>query len=278
MFEGGPGDEAGKFLLDPRGIASDRAGCIYVADTGNARIQKFSPDGLFVAAIGESGTGRGQLKAPNGIAIDSNGDIFVTDTVNQKLVEYLSNGSLVNEWTDEASPFYGPRDIAFGPNKVLYIVDQGRTRIVMFDTSTASFSAWGSGGSGDGQFNEATGITVGANMVFVADRGNNRVQVFDLAGKFIRQWKVPEWGESTDQFPDLAYDDASKQVYVTSGKTNQLLSFDTNGRPVDGKLKAVGDASLKNPSSVIISNVGTSKRLYVLNTAKANVAAFDWSK
>ena len=278
IFEAGPGDEPGQFLLDPRGIASDGAGYIYIADTGNARIQKFSPDGKFVAAIGERGSGRGQLEAPNGVAIDSTGNVFVTDTVNQKLVEYRSNGSLVNEWTNVDSPFYGPRDIAFGPNKVLYIVDQGRTRIVMFDTSTESFRAWGGGGSGEGQFNEATGISVGANMVFVTDRGNNRVQVFDLDGKFIRQWKIPEWGESTDQFPDLAYDDGSKQLYITSGKTNQLLSFDTNGKPLDGKLKPIGDASLKNPSSVIISTVGTSKRLYVLNTSSANVAAFDLPK
>ena len=55
--------------------------------------------------------------------------------------------------------FYGPRDIAFGPNKQLYVIDQGLTRIAKFDPATESFTVWGSSGAGEGQFNEATNMS-----------------------------------------------------------------------------------------------------------------------
>ena len=66
-FEGGRGSGKGQFD-DPRGIAIDSAGNIFVADTSNARIQKFSPDGTFVTSMGTKGKGPGQLDALNGIA------------------------------------------------------------------------------------------------------------------------------------------------------------------------------------------------------------------
>ena len=69
MFKGGKGIEEGEFD-SPTGIAVDGSGNVLVADTGNGRIEKFSPTGTFLSIIGRKGSGQGQLAEPNGIAID----------------------------------------------------------------------------------------------------------------------------------------------------------------------------------------------------------------
>ncbi len=84
-FVGGEGIGPGQFSR-PRGIAADTKGNFYVADTGNARIQKFDAAGGFLLALGTPGTAEGELKEPNGVAIDEAGNIYVTDAENHKLV------------------------------------------------------------------------------------------------------------------------------------------------------------------------------------------------
>ena len=90
MFEGGRGTGKGQFEA-PRGIAADSKGNIFVADTNNGRIEKFSPNGVFITSLGIKGTGYGQLGEPNGIAIDRHGNIYVADASNHR-VQKLAPG------------------------------------------------------------------------------------------------------------------------------------------------------------------------------------------
>ena len=78
-FQGGNGTGRGQFK-NPRGIAVDNAGNIFVADTGNGRIEKFSPNGTYIRSIGTKDPGYGQLGEPNGIAVDRVGNIYVAET------------------------------------------------------------------------------------------------------------------------------------------------------------------------------------------------------
>ena len=125
---------------------------------------------------------------------------------NHRLNRFKSDGTYVKQWTGPEPGFYGPRDVSIGPNKQLYVLDQGRTRVVRIDPDGETVGQWGRRGSGEGEFLEPTGIEVGANLVFVTDAGNNRVQVFDLEGKYVRQWQVPEWDKYLWHYPDAAFD------------------------------------------------------------------------
>lgn len=273
-FSGGEGNAGGQFSK-PRGIATDSKGNLYVADTGNSRVQKFDTDGKFIAAFGIAGAGVGEIKEPNGVAVDAAGSIFVVDAANHKLIKFAPDGKFVKEWKGPEPGFYGPRDIAVGSNKQLYIVDQGRTRIVIFDPATEAFSEWGTRGSGEGQFLESTGIAVGGGFVFVADNGNSRIQVFDLDGKFVRQWEVAIWERYVWNYPDIAFDEQAKRLYVTNGWKNEIVAFDVDGNPVDFGIVTDNADRLDNPTSLSVTEANKKRRLLVLNTNGSKVSVFE---
>ena len=81
MKWGSKGSQDGQFIED-HGIVVDPAGYVYVVDTRNVRIQKFSPDGEFVTKWGSLGCSDDKFLIPHDIAMDSDGYIYVTDSGN----------------------------------------------------------------------------------------------------------------------------------------------------------------------------------------------------
>ncbi len=272
-FKGGDGSGPGQFSR-PRGITLDQSGNVYVADTGNARVQKFDSSGTYISSFGIKGSGQGQLIAPNGVAVDASGNVYVTDADQHKLVRFRPDGEFDKEWTGPPDRFYGPRDLIIGPNKMIYIIDQGGTRIAKFDPAAETFQTWGSAGTGESQFSEPTGIEIGDGMIFVADAGNGRIQVFDLDGRFGRQFEVPSWERFGGHYPDIAYDAASKTLYISNGKTNEILGYKPDGTQATG-FRPEGEARLNNPCSLAIQTIGGKRQLLVLNTGVAGITTFD---
>jgi DNA-binding beta-propeller fold protein YncE len=270
MFGGGRGSGGGQFD-SPAGIAVDKNGNILVTDTGNGRIEKFSPTGTFLRIIGIKGTGRGQLGQPNGIAIDRAGNMYVADAGNQCVQKLGPDGTFIAEWKGPAPGFYGPRRIAIGPDESIYVVDQGHTRIIKLGPDGRVLSVWGSKGTGDSQFDDPTSATVDptTNKVYVADPRNRRIQVFDSDGKFLAKWSIPEWGAPSG-FEDLAIDSRASRLYASSAHMNSVLIFDLNGTKI-GSLTPKPPDTLEAPSALAL----TDRKLYVLNMAANRVSAID---
>ena len=268
MFQGGKGAEKGQFD-SPTGIAVDGNGNILVADTGNGRIEKFSPTGMFLSIIGTKGNGHGQFGDPNGIAIDHSGNIYVAEVAaNHRVQKLAPDGTFIAEWKGPEPGFYGPRRIAIGPDDSIYVDDQGHTRIVKFSPDGQVLSVWGSAGSRDGQFNDPTSVAVDhtTNKVYVADPLNKRIQVFDSNGKFLAKWIVSEWGRSHG-FEDLAIDSKAGRLYASSANTNAVLIFDLNGTRI-GSLKPKPPDQLEGPSALALAD----RKLYVLDMAGNRVS------
>lgn len=125
----------------PDGVALDSQGNIYVADTGNSRIQKFSPDGAPLAQWGAKGSGRGQFNLPEGITVDSQGHIYVSDTGNNRLQELSATGQPLRVWGqggDIFAGFHNPAGLAVDAQGHLFETDGGGA-VQEFSTVTGKF-------------------------------------------------------------------------------------------------------------------------------------------
>ena len=269
-FEGGKGKGDGQFDF-PRGIAVDKAGNILVADTSNGRLQKFSPSGIFVSVIGAPGAGPGQFKEPCGMAFDSSGNIYVGDVGNGRVQKLKPDGSFLAEWKGPEPGFYGPRDVAIGPDNSVYVVDQGHSRIVKFDPNGKVVATWGAPGPKDGQLFDPTSVAAdGKNeRVYVADARNKRIAVFDVNGKFIANWPVEEWNAPSGWFlQDLAVDSNAGLLYVSSG--GEVLVFDLTGKKVAALRPAAPD-KLEGASSIALQK----NSLYVIDSFGAHLSRIE---
>jgi DNA-binding beta-propeller fold protein YncE len=263
MFEGGPGAGKGEFD-SPTGIFVEGNGNVLVADTGNGRIEKFSPNGTFVTSIG-------QFEAPNGIALDRAANIYVADASNHRVQKLAADGTFIAEWKGPQPGFYGPRRIAIGPDGSVYVVDQGQSRIAKLSPEGQPLSVWGSKGNGDGKFDDPTSVAVDptTNKVYVADPRNKRIQIFDQTGKFLSKWSVPEWGEPVG-FEDLAIDSQAGRLYASSAHLNAVFIFNLNGNRLGGLTPKPPD-KLEGPSALALFD----RKLYVLNMTGNRVSAID---
>jgi len=270
MFEGGKGSDKGQFD-SPTGIAVDSTGNTLVADTGNGRIEKFSPTGTLLSTIGTKGSGQGQFAQPNGIAIDRVGKIYVADAGNHRVLILKPDGTFIAEWKGPEPGFYGPRRIAIGPDGSIYVVDQGHNRIAKFSPDGQVLSVWGSAGNADGQFNDPTSVAVdpATNKVYVADPRNKRIQAFDANGKFVTKWSVPEWGQPVG-FEDLTIDSQTGRLYASSAHISTVFIFDLNGTRIGSLIPKPPD-KLEGPSALALAN----RKLYVLNMGGNHVSSID---
>jgi len=235
---GSQGANPGQFY-SPRNVAVGPEGSLYVADSGNHRIQVFDSEGTFLRQWGSMGPGEGQFNEPWGIAVDENGDVYVADTWNHRIQVFDSEGQFLRKWgffatTDgqlgQENGLWGPRAIAVDPEGNLYVTDTGNKRVQKFNSLGNFLGQWGGGGIVEGRFDEPVGIAVdGQGNIYVADAWNRRVQKFDQSFNYLTEWPVEAWlGESVVNKPFLAADDKGL-VYVSDPEGYRILVFDSSG-------------------------------------------------
>jgi DNA-binding beta-propeller fold protein YncE len=99
---GAPGSGDGQFNL-PWGLTVGSNGDVYVADWGNDRIQRFAPNGAFVASYGEPGRGDGQFTRPASVAVDPEGYMYIADWGNERVQVLAPDGGFVQNLRGEAT-------------------------------------------------------------------------------------------------------------------------------------------------------------------------------
>lgn len=137
------------------GIAA-RNGYVYVADTGNNRIQKFNSEGGFITKWGSLGSNDYEFNQPKAIAIDQSGKIYIADTGNNRIQKYDSDGNSILVWGSYGSGnsnFDQPTGIAVDKNNYVYVADNGNNRIQKFTASGVFVMQWDNYFSGTTYFN-----------------------------------------------------------------------------------------------------------------------------
>jgi uncharacterized protein (TIGR03663 family) len=263
---GSVGNQLGQ-MRNPKGIAFDDQGNLYVADSQNHRIQVFDPNGQLGRQWGGEGTQPGQFKEPWGVAVAKNGDVYVADTWNHRIQVFDAEGNFKTMWGlfgesgEAAGPgtaLYGPRDLAFDSKGFLYVSDTGNKRIVKYDPQGNMVAGIGGTGDGEGQMQEPVGIALDKDdNLYIADTWNQRIQVFDSQLNFLRQWPVLAWeGMSVVNKPYLALDEAGN-VYITDPEGFRVLKFDSQGKLLAAWGQSGNDLSSMNlPTGIKVDKAG----------------------
>jgi len=215
----------------PTDIAIDSKDNVYVADSGNNRVQKFDSNGTFITEWGSHGSTKGQFIIPEEIAIDSKDNVYVTDTGNNRVQKFDSHGTFITKWGSSGtidgqfSQFNGAQGIAIDSKDNVYVADSGNNRVQKFDSNGTFITKWGSEGTAKGQFNIPYDIAVDSkDNVYVADIGNHRIQKFDSNGTFITEWSILELATSLYNFPIGIAVDSKDNVYVADYGTIYVFS------------------------------------------------------
>jgi hypothetical protein len=161
-----------------------------------APMLKYDPSGRLLDSWGE-----GMFNWPHGFFIDADGFIWTTDArgvgdKGHQVMKFTQDGTLLMTLGtagvagDGEDTFDGPADVAVAPNGDIFVVDgHGNNRVVKFNKDGEFLMSWGEAGTGPGQFNEPHSMAFDSQgRLFVGDRVNERIQVFDQNGRYLAEW------------------------------------------------------------------------------------------
>jgi len=244
----------------PAGLAVDASGLLYVADSGNHRIQKFSAGGVGLEAWGVFGSGDAQFKNPMGVAVDDAGNVYVVDQGNERIQKLSSSGGYLAQWGTVGSAngeFRGPTAIAVHGGKV-YVVDRGNNRVQRFNTSGTYEVQWGGFGPGDGQFNGPTGIAADqVGNIYVTDLNQTRIQRFNTTGGFLAKWgSYGDWDGAMENPVSIATD-LSGEIFVVDQGNRRIQRFtNTGGYQAAWGVPGSGNGEFGQPFGVATNAAG----------------------
>jgi sugar lactone lactonase YvrE len=217
-------------------VAFDSKGHLYVLSRGTKPLTEFDENGKFIRAFGD-----GLFTRSHGIRIDKDGNIWTTDVGAHTVMKLSPQGEVLltlgtkgkaGEWNEAAGTqlFNEPNDIVFGANGDLFITQghtpgagKGDPRVLKFDKNGKFIKTWGGKGTEPGKFDVAHGIAIDAKgLLWVTDRENQRIQIFDQDGKYIREVKYAGLPCSLDI--------GQQNIYMVNGFAGQLLKLDLDGK------------------------------------------------
>ena len=272
------GSGNGEFDI-PMGVTVDASGNVFVTERNNDRIQKFTPDGDYLAQVGSSGQGDGELEWPLDVAVDDSGYIYVADSYHSRIEKFTSAGTFAKKWgtfgTAEGE-MHQPFALDVDDSGYVYVLDTGNKRVQKFTSQGVFVTAWGDSGSGASQFSDPRGLAVdGAGIVYVADAHNRTIQKFTSNGTRLGGWGSPGGGDGQLNYPYAIDVDDSGYVYVADTFNHRIQVFTSGGDFVAkwGSLGS-GDGEFNYPQGVAVSDSGY---IYTVEPNANRIQKFRWS-
>jgi sugar lactone lactonase YvrE len=256
-------------------VAFDTKGHIWVLTRGNPSIYEFDNDGKFIRSFGE-----GLFTRSHGLRIDSEGNIWATDVSAHTVLKLSPQGQVLmtlgtkgqrGEWNNTTQLLNEPNDIAIARNGDIFVA-QGHTpgangdpRVLKFDKTGKFIKSWGGKGKEPGKFDVAHGLAFDAKgQLWVTDRENQRIQIFDQDGKYIKELKYSGLPCSLHIGP--------QSIFMVNGFAGQLLKLDLDGKVLSATGKpGKGLGEFGEAHMIAVSPKGD---VYVADSVNANVQKF----
>jgi len=258
-------------------VTFDKKGHLLVLTRGAQPFFEFDEKGAFIRAFGD-----GLFTRAHGVRLDGDGNIWATDVGAHVVYKLDQQGHVLltlgtkgeaGEWNEAAGSrkLNQPNDVALARNGDLFIVQghtpgpRGDARVLKFDKTGKFIKSWGGKGKGPGQFEVAHGIAIDAQgLLWVTDRENQRIQIFDGDGTFVREIKYAGLPCSLDigrQF-----------IYMVNGFAGQVLQLDLTGKVLAATGKAgTGPGEFGEAHFIAVSPKG---ELYVADSVNSALLKF----
>jgi DNA-binding beta-propeller fold protein YncE len=221
---------AGWNFGEASGVAVDSTDHVWVFHRGSHPVIRLDKNGKFVSAWSDV-----PVTASHGIRADGENNIWLVDVKGNAVMKFspfgrllmvITNAGRVAGDNESRYAFHWPTGVAFAANGDFYVSDgYENSRVVQYNAQGEYIRHWGRKGTGDGEFNLVHDVAVDKQgRVYVADRTNGRIQVFDANGKFLAKWTDigNPWG--------LVYAEKENAIYMCDGQQNRVVKFNLDGQ------------------------------------------------
>jgi hypothetical protein len=224
------------------GVAVDSKDQVWVYTRAKPPVQIYTSSGKFVRAWGDE-----EIKTAHHIKFDRQGNVWLADIGHHVVMQFTPEGKVLKTLGTKGQPgcdethLNQPTDMAIGPTGEVFVSDgYGNNRIVHFDANGKYVNAWGKLGTGPGEFSLPHAIAIDSSgRLYVADRNNVRVQVFDTKGKFLSEWRdvITPWGFWVTKSDEIWVCGSSPMQWRSSDevlgcppKDQVFMRFDSTGK------------------------------------------------
>jgi signal transduction histidine kinase/sugar lactone lactonase YvrE len=216
-------------MQDAQSVDTDSFNNIYIADTGNNRIQKFAPDGSFISTFGIPGTGAGEFSQPQSVYVDGADVLYVADTGNNRIQKFDTNGTFLTQFGTEGTgegEFIMPVAVTKDLQGNVYTIDgdsnggsQHPFRVQKFDSSENFILKWGDSDNSASLWRPNIVKTDILNNVYVIDEDGRSIQKYNSSGVYsesLSSGNSPSSGDDvfSQSIQDLDFDTANN-MYIT---------------------------------------------------------------
>ena len=225
--------------------------------------------------------GRG-FQLPSSMAIRADGVIFVvsrgkSSTKNSNGIQMVTKDhdflGQIGTYGAGLGGMMWPTSVVLDGDENLYLADEYFNKVTKYDREGNPITEWGTKGSGDGQFNQPSGLLVQDQLIYLVDSRNNRIQMYSLDGEFQGQWGSGGDGEGEFNLPWGISDDSEGNIYIADWRNDRIQKFDSNGNYIS----AIGGGKtsvLDRPSDVAVDPDGN---IYVTDWGSQRLLVLDQS-
>ena len=223
--------------------------------------------------------GRG-FQLPSSMAIRADGVIFVvsrgkSSTKNSNGIQMVTKDhdflGQIGTYGAGLGGMMWPTSVVLDGDENLYLADEYFNKVTKYDREGNPITEWGTKGSGDGQFNQPSGLLIQDQLIYLVDSRNNRIQMYSLEGEFQGQWGSGGDGEGEFNLPWGISDDSEGNIYIADWRNDRIQKFDSNGNYISsiggGKTSVLdrpSDVAVDPDGNIYVTDWG-SQRLLVLD-------------